>query len=390
MRKTTKSRAGRLVLMTSHCAGMLDIVALPLWVGTLITAYGLDPQQAGGLVTLFLIGAVAASLFFAPRFNRFDGRVAAVSGYSVAAACFFAAALTQRFELLAALHVAGGIAAGTGLSFTHGTIGRSANPHRLFGLVGMALGVFAILLLGTAPPFIARFGGPALFYALGVALAIAAALAAWGFPVADAETHASRSVRESGQKLPRSVWCGIVGVSTMALVQAMVYSFVERMGADRGFGVAAVTALLVAIGIVNMFPSGLAALLQRRVGAVSVLRAGPLVQGALALAIASSVALTPFAAAASVFVAVMLFTHTFAFGTLARLDVTGRVVAATPAMVMIGSAIGPVLAGTLVKLSGYGAIGVAAVLIDAVALACFWRLTRATDAPRDGLAQPLP
>ena len=119
-----------------------------------------------------------------------------------------------------------------------------------------------------------------------------------------------------------------------------------------------------------------------------VLRMGPLVQGVLAMVIASSDALAPFAVAASVFVAVMLFTHTFAFGTLARLDITGRVVAATPAMVMIGSAIGPVLGGTLVKLSGYGAIGVAAALIDAVAFVCFWMLTRATSAGGLGLASP--
>lgn len=389
MRTTTTSRAGRLVLMTSHCAGMVDMVALPLWVGTLVTAYALDPQQAGGLVTLFLLGAVAASTFFAPRFNRIDGRIAAVGGFTIAAACFFAATQTQRLEALAVLHMAGGIAAGAGLSFTHGTIGRSANPHRLFGLAGMALGVFAVLLLGAAPQFIARAGGQALFHALGLAMAIAAALAAWGFPVADAESQASRSIRESGQKLPPSVWLGIVGVGAMALVQAMVYSFVERMGVDRGFGIATVTAILVAIGVVNMFPSGLAALLERRIGAAVVLRMGPLVQGVLAVIITSSHALAPFALAASVFVAVMLFTHTFAFGALARLDITGRVVAATPAMVMIGSAIGPVLGGTFVKVSGYGAIGATAAVIDAVALLCFWRLTVTPDARAIRLAKPL-
>lgn len=377
MRKTTESRTGRLVLMTSHCAGMVDMVALPLWVGTLVTAYALDSQQAGGLVTLFLLGAVVASIFFAPRFHRVDGRLAATGGFALAAVCFFAAAQTQRFEWLAALHGVGGLAAGTGLSFTHGTIGRSANPHRLFGLAGMALGAFAVILLGTAPQFIAQLGGQALFYALGIAMVVAAALAAWGFPVPDAESVVSRTFRESGRKLPPRVWFGIVGVGAMALVQAMVYSFVERMGTDRGFGIAVVTAILVAIGIVNMFPSGLAALLERRLGAMPVLCAGPLVQAALAVVIASSTVLAPFAVAASVFVAVMLFTHTFAFGALARLDVTGRVVAATPAMVMIGSAIGPVLGGTLIKVSGYGAIGAAAAVIDVIAVFCFWRMTRA-------------
>jgi predicted MFS family arabinose efflux permease len=374
MRKTTKSLAGRLVLMSSHCAGMVDMVALPLWVGTLVTAYALDAQRAGGLVTLFLLGAVAASLFFAPRFERLDGRTAAVAGFGLAAACFFGAANTERFEWLAALHLCGGIAAGAGLSFTHGTIGRSVNPHRLFGMAGVALGVFAVLLLGAAPQFIARAGGAALFHALGITMAVAALLAAWGFPVADAEAAAARVHRESRAKLPRHLWLGMVGVGSMALVQAMVYSFVERMGADRGLGVGTVTAILVAIGFVNMFPSGLAALLECRIAGATVLHAGPVAQALLALVITSSTALAPFAGGASVFVAVMLFTHTFAFGTLARLDPSGRVVAATPAMVMIGSAVGPLLGGTLVKLSGYGAIGVAAVVIDALALLCFSRL----------------
>jgi predicted MFS family arabinose efflux permease len=377
MQKTTESRGGKLVLMTSHCAGMLDMVALPLWVGTLVTAYAFDAQQAGGLVTLFLLGAVAASLFFAPRFHRIDGRTAAVGGFALSAACFFAAAQTQRFELLAALHLGGGLAAGTGLSFTHGTIGRSANPHRLFGLSGMALGVFAVLLMGGTPQLIASNGGGALFQVLGFAMVVATVMAAWGFPVADAESATARTLRTSGQRLPPRVWFGVVGVGAMALVQAMVYSFVERMGADRGFGVAVVTGILVAIGVVNMFPSGIAALLERRIGAASVLCIGPVVQAALAVVIASSQTLAPFALAASVFVAVMLFTHTFAFGALARLDLSGRVVAATPAMVMIGSAIGPVLGGTLAKVAGYGAIGVAAVIIDALALLCFWLMTRA-------------
>ena len=55
----TESRPGRSALMVAHCAGMVDLVALPVWVGTLIANSGLDPQQAGGLVTLFLEGAVA-------------------------------------------------------------------------------------------------------------------------------------------------------------------------------------------------------------------------------------------------------------------------------------------------------------------------------------------
>ena len=77
----------------------------------------------------------------------------------------------------------------------------------------------------------------------------------------------------------------------------------------------------------------------------------------------------------------MIFTHTFAFGMLARIDRTGRAVAATPAMLMTGAAIGPVLGGTLVKVSGYGSLGIAAVLIAAAAAICFSRLDRRPPSP---------
>ena len=75
---STDSKRGLFALMVAHCAGMLDLVALPLWVGTLIAQYKFDPPHAGGLATLFLIGASLASLFFSSRFHRVDARTAAV------------------------------------------------------------------------------------------------------------------------------------------------------------------------------------------------------------------------------------------------------------------------------------------------------------------------
>jgi hypothetical protein len=80
--------------------------------------------------------------------------------------------------------------------------------------------------------------------------------------------------------------------------------------------------------------------------------------------------------AAGVFSAVVIFTHTFAFGTLATIDKSGRAVAATPVMLMTGAAIGPILAGTLVKAFGYGSLGAVATVIAIVASTCFSRTTR--------------
>ena len=73
----------------------------------------------------------------------------------------------------------------------------------------------------------------------------------------------------------------------------------------------------------------------------------------------------------------MIFTHTFAFGLIARPDPSGRALAATPAMLMVGSAIGPILGGTLVKFQGYGSLGLAAAAIACIAVACFSRTRQA-------------
>jgi predicted MFS family arabinose efflux permease len=370
----TDSLRGRIALMVAHCAGMVDLVALPVWVGTLMAQYHFDPQQAGGLVTLFLLSAVLASSVMAPRFHRLQGRWVAVPAFALAALAFLAAARMTDFASLAGLHVLSGLGAGAALSVTHGTIGRSASPHRLFAIVGTALGLFAVIFLGATPALVAALGGPALFMALGGVMAVAALVAAMAFPVAEAESVASQAFRVSGQRLSRAVWCVILGVSSMAVVQAMVFSFVERAGAERGFSAAQVTAVLIAVGLVNLLPTALAALLERRLDARRVVLAGPAVQAALALAIAGAAGFWPYALATAVFVTPMLFTHTFAFGLLARLDVSGRATAATPAMLMIGSAIGPVLGGTLVKAFGYGGLGLVALLIDGLAIFLFSRV----------------
>jgi predicted MFS family arabinose efflux permease len=367
--------------MVAHCAGMVDLVALPVWVGTLIQHFRFAPQQAGGLATLFLVGAVVASLVLAPRFGRLSNRTVAACGFAVSAMAFFGASMRTDFAAMAVLHVLAGLAAGSALSVTHGTIARGANPHRGFAVVGMALGVFAIAFFAMVPPLVANVGGEALFRVFAGVMAVACVVSALAFPQAGTalsvppdSVFATSKLGRTG--MPRAVWFGIVGIGCMGLVQAMTFAFLERAGSDRGFGLAAVTGVLVALGFVNLFPAALAALLEKRWSARKVLLAGPVLQAMLVLVIMGSTAFAPYAVAASVFAAVMIFTHTFAFGLMARLEPSGRAMAATPAMVMVGAAIGPVLGGTLVQSFGYPSLGLAAIALGGVAVLCFSRLPR--------------
>lgn len=377
-----ESLRGRIALMVAHCAGMVDLVSLPVWVGTLISRYALTPQQAGGLVTLFLAGAVLASLVLAPQFNRLPARAVATTGFVLSALCFWGLSVSTQLSTLAILHGLAGIAAGSSLSVTHGTIARSTNPHRLFAIVGIALGVFAVAYLGVATQLIAHLGGPVLFLVFCGVMAVAAAVSLAAFPSTSSVTAAASPAAAApvGHQIPRAVWFGIVGISCMGLIQSMTFSFLQQVGNDRGFGLQAVTWVLIGLGIVNLLPAGLAAVLERRWSARTVMLLGPLLQALLTNTIMNSSAFVPYAAAASVFAAVMIFTHTFAFGLLARLDTSGRAMAATPAMLMVGAAIGPILGGTLVSGFGYASLGIASAAIAAVAIACFSRIPSTSNA----------
>jgi MFS family permease len=367
---------GRATLMLCHFVGMVDLVALPVWVGTLAQHYGFDLEHAGMIVTAFLLGAVGASLVVAPLFNRLPRTACASAGFGIAALAFLGAAQVSAFGALALLHLVAGIATGTGLSVTHGTIGRSSNPHKLFAIVGTALGLGAVIFYAAVPPAIAAHGGATLFYAFAGLMALACAACALGFPQAQQAAHG----RAAAGPLPRAAWFAILGVTCMALNQALTFSMLDRIGVLRGFGQERVNGLLIVVGLVNLLPAAVAGLLQQRLNPVRVALVAAPLQAALALAITLSSDFLPYALAGSVYPAVLIFMHTFLFGLIARLDPSGRALASTPAMMMTGSAIGPALAGMVAMRAGYEGQAVLALAVGAGATLFFALVARRTGA----------
>lgn len=367
-----ESKRGIFALMSAHCAGMVDLVALPIWIGTLVANYHFNFQKSGALVTLFLFGAMLSSLIFAPLFNRFNPKTFVVIGFISACIAFFLAAQNTHYILLAILHLIGGFSAGTALSFTHGTMGRSQNPHRIFGFAGMALGIFAIVFLVSSLNLIKVFGGNTLFLILAVVMAAAALFAFLFYPKIDQSKSVQVQTHSSAvPKLPKYIWLCIFGISLLAMTNAMNVSFYERIGVERGFSQDAIATTLIIYGIVSIFPAPIAALMQKHFNPMLVLCIGPIFQGICSIILTSTHNYWLYTIAGSCMVFTILFTHTFAFGLLAQLDPSGRAVAGTPAMLMFGAAIGPILGGSLVQFISFEAIGYMACILVAGQLILF-------------------
>ena len=369
---TIESQRGTAALLLANCAGMADLIALPISVGTLIAQFGFDPQQAGFLMMLFLSGVVVASIALAPHFPRLPSRFIAAAGFGVSAIGFFWAAFQSDFYMLSALYAACGLSTGAALTVTNGMVARSPRPHRLYALVSTALGVFGLLLLGTIPLIVASAGGQSLFLVFGAVKAFAALIALAWFP--DRPVEADKAVSSFATRIPRLVWFGIAGIAAMSIVHTMTSSFLVQVGTHQGFTAAAVNGVLIAIGLVALLPGPISGALETRWPARRVLLAGAVLQILLVAVVMTATSFAPYAVAAALFPSVMVFTHTFAFGLLAALDPSGRSLAATPAMLMAGAAIGALLGGTLVKLFGYSSIVAIAAFFAVFAVMCFSRL----------------
>lgn len=360
-------------LSIGHMAGMIDLAALPLWVGVLMQYYQLPPERAGLTITMFLGAVVLASCLLAPQFHRLHHRAVAVSGFAVAALSFFA---TSRlfvgdvsFQTLLILHAVAGLGAGSGLSVSHGLMGRTVNPHRLFGIANVTMGALAIVMFAVLPGIIRQNGGHVLFEALALIMAFASACAVFFYPSIE-KTIPGAATRKAEPRAPLSpaVWPVIGVIICLAMNQAMIFSFVERIGVERGFGEERVQIILVVMGFINLAPGLLAALLQNRLSATTVGTIAPILQATFAVSLTGTTYFPLYAAPMAFFVCLVIFTHVFLFGLLSKIDKSGRAVAATPAMMMFGSALGPALGGAIVAGIGYRGLGWAAVLIASLAL----------------------
>jgi predicted MFS family arabinose efflux permease len=288
-------------------------------------------------------------------------------GFWISTLAFLGMSQTTGFPAFALLHLIAGLGTGLAISFVHGTMGRTSNPHRVFAMGSFGLGITAVLFLGVAPPLIAANGPKTLFFVFVGVMGLAAILTTLLFP----STAKNEDVVADTRKFDKAVWLVIFAIMGMALNNAMILSFAERIGIDSGFAPEKVQMALISMGFVAILPSLLAAYFQKRLSPLKVAVAGAILHGALGFVIMGVPGFAAYIIPLVFFPFVMVFTHTFVFGYLAAIEPTGRAVAATPAMIMTGSATAPLLGGILVQSVGYNALGFTALAIGLISMLLF-------------------
>jgi predicted MFS family arabinose efflux permease len=372
MATSTEGFVGRGALLVGHAAGMLDLVSMPLWVGVLIQFRHMSPSQAGLLITAYMTGVFLTSVALAPRFNRLRPRLIAIAGFIVGALAFLLIVQVDGFIGLLPAHFIAGIGAGSGLSMVHGTISRSARPHRVFAIANFGVAVFSIAFFVTVPDAV-QHNPDVLFYVLSGLLLLGALATAAAFPIPPAEV-AARFGQSSGLSvtpLRAAVILAFAGVSLQSAGQGEIYAFLERIGTWRGFSASDIGHMLAISGLLNLTSPILAVLLENVVPRLRAICIALTVHACIAITVSTATVFPFYAVAGSLLVFMSIFSHTFMFGTIAKLDPSGRTASSTPAMLMLGAAVGPALGGAVADILGFAAIGMFAGAILIASAACF-------------------
>jgi predicted MFS family arabinose efflux permease len=240
--------------------------------------------------------------------------------------------------------------------------------------------VSGLAFLGIAQSLVPVHGGAVLFAMFAALMTIAAIATAVAFPrppapvdavdAKDAADANKKARSAAAQPIGSRVWLAIAGLTLMAVSQSTIFSFLERIGSARGFE-ERVQGVLITSALVNLASAALAGALERRILPSRVALCGAVLQATLAAILVFSSGFLPYAFSGILFVTVIIVTHTFVFGWLASNDASGRAVALTPAMVMSGAAIGPLLGGLLVAGFGIPSLGIVALVIAVVAFSCY-------------------
>ncbi len=252
----------------------------------------------------------------------------------------------RRRGSFAALRFAAGIGAGGLISLSFAAIGLTRQPDRNFGYLIMwvlTYGAFALLAMPTAFE-LAGLTGVLWFFALFPLITLP-----WlkYFP---ASGENAAQVEKDAVDLPGSAkGLALAAMFAYFLAQGVVWAYLFLIGIAGGL-----TEQQVANGLTVSQFAGIAGALGAALSAGRYGRALPLLVGIVGGAATLYFLVGQFSAmlylvAVSVYNLAWNFTHPYLLGAMASFDRRGRVVVYAVAMQMLGLAIGPSLAASVIK-----------------------------------------
>jgi predicted MFS family arabinose efflux permease len=355
MSESGKNRVSLAAMVLANCFAVSSAPLVPLIVGALVTDLAFSETLAGLVISAEFAAIAVGSLAIAPFAQRIDRRRSAV----LAAAIIILGSLFSMQANTPGLLVPARILTGLGEGMLAATVSAAVaggqNPQRVYALLALAVGLYAMSLLVVVPSQLERFGAAGLFGTIVVVGVLILPLCRWFPRVAD-QSRVSDQAKPLKGRLGLAAF-GLLSMALLTVGQSAIAAYLERIGAALGMSGQAIGNVLALAALVSLAGPASAHVMGNRFGQVP-----PFVGGGLMLCLASltlgyTTQQLPYAVAAIAAMTGLLFLMPYVLGNFAAMDPGGRIAAAAPAFATIGGAIGPALGAGILSL-GLGYRGV--------------------------------
>jgi predicted MFS family arabinose efflux permease len=325
-------------------------IVQPGFVQGLVVHVGFDDQGAGYTASAEMFGLAATTILMTFIAHRVNWRTVMLGSLVVMFLANAMCTLTTDLNTFVALRFIAGLGAGSLVSLSFAIVGLTSNPDRNFGLLIMWVLTYGALVLWAMPSVYASagMGGALWFFALFplVAVPFIKHLPKNGESVAQIEEDAVNLT--AGMKA-----LALVAMLAYFMAQGVVWAYLFLIGLSGGLTEQAVANGLTLSQFAGIAGAMLAAVMAHRFGRSLPLTVG-ILGGALCLYfLVESFEFLAFAVAVCVYNFAWNMTHPFLLAAMASFDRRGRVVVYAVAMQMVGLAIGPGLAASVIAEGDY-------------------------------------
>ncbi len=352
--------------LAAQLIGGLVTQMSPLIIGGVIPGLSLTEQQAGFVAFAEFFVLSGTAIIAAPLLPRLSYRTVCLVAVLLAVAAQLGSLFTTSLQAVVALRCVAGIGEGLVYAVSLAVVAsRSANPDRLYGLFQIAWAVGSMGFFSVGGQLTEAFAHRGIYGMITVVTVVLIPL----LLLLPAD-HSDVRVQESGEAESSSAVMGIIvllGTFLYLTVSAAVYTFSEPLGQRAGLDTGQVGFALTAGSVVGFTGALMATWLNVRRGRAMPITVFCVVFSLLAIVICINQNPVVYVGALILTVVFFYFSVPYLFGLAAALDRQGRWAAAAGSAYLLGFAVGPAFAGTVIETFGYPALGYASALVTMTA-----------------------
>lgn len=367
MADTSRDPASLVVgAIAAQVIGGLVMQMSPFMIGGLMAGLSVSEREAGFVVSVEFVALAVTAIAIAPILPRFSYRRVGLAAVALALSAQSASIFSASWMSLVLLRGLAGIGEGALYAVSLCVVAcRSGNPDKVYGYFQI------VWALGSAVLFAAGGAFTATYAHLGILALIAGvtfALAPLLLMLPDArEENSAGSASDAPRPSPLPGMMIFAAIALYLTASAAIYAFSAPLGERAGLDTSAVGYALTVATLVGLAGAGAATALNLRWGRAIPISAFCLGFSLVVLVLCLGRDPTAYVIALVASVVIYYFSIPYLFGLAAAIDRSGRWAAAAGSAYLIGFAAGPLVAGAVIPLAGYGGLAAVCVAVTAAA-----------------------